>query len=116
MAHPLRDRLRGFAIVTEILGRDWARGRLQYYPEVCFELSFELVSFAKLPGTSITYLGIVSGKRTIFEFQCGKVVTLKTPEDDYSRYVFPFIERLQRYDNARGVFSHLMTQDEFNRR
>lgn len=104
MAHPLRERLRGFALITEILGRDWARGRLQDYPDVCFELSFEPVDFAKLPGTGITYLGIMSGKRTIFEFQCGKVITSKTPDDDYQRYVFPFIERLQRYDNAQASF------------
>lgn len=112
MAHPVREKLRGFALVTEILGRDWARGRLQHYPTVCFEISFEKIPYPKLPGTDITYLGVMSGKRTIFEFQCGKVVTLHTPPEDYQEYVFPFIERLQGYDNVQGVFDRAMTRDE----
>lgn len=116
MAHPVREKLRGFALVTELLGRDWARGRLQEYPEVCFELSFEQIPYAKLPGTGISYLGVMSGKRTIFEFQCGQVITRQTDEIDYSRYVLPFIERLQRYDNAQAMFMRAMSQDEFDRR
>lgn len=116
MAHPVRERLRGFALVTELLGRDWARGRLQEYPEVCFELSFEPIPYSRLPGTSITYLGIMSGRRNIFEFQCGQLVTPHVTEEDYARYAFPFIERLRGYSNAQVSFMRAMTQDEFNRR
>lgn len=105
MIHPIAQRLRNVAGVTEVKG-GWVKGYMIHLPKPCFELSFEQpAGFLQptLPGTQLTYVGMWCGKRTLFEFQLGQLVCI--PDDSsFDQHVSPLLQALSGYRHLQAHF------------
>lgn len=90
-------RLKDIAVVTDEKN-GWVRGHFALDPSVVFELCFELMDHPHycLQGTCMSYVGMWSGKRCLFEFSLG--ITCHMPSRDHAAmFVMPLIEALAGY-------------------